>query len=637
MIELFLDKTKVYIASSETIKLSRENPYITSSGDYTLDVQVPLSILNNRQFFGPWHRLEKRKKVKVYTALLYANNICVLNGSAKVTEITNETVKLQLYGDRSEFNAVFGEVYIDELSLPYVKSQYNNSGRFGGSRTGNSSSSSENTENDKLAIQDSEEGWSKFVYPSLYNEAADSVVNVYTSVHMLDNTRIPVKPAIKIPQYNLLFVVKSVFAAIGYELDVSDYDVIPYNHLIIANCLSGAKMSGALPHWTIKEFVQQLQYFFGCVFIFSSASLTVKMTQSTSVSAGNNITVESEDSFTIEVNDEDKIESAGTSDLHYSLSDSEFHDTDYIDEDKIDNLPVKVYESYDALLTAYEKMSSADKGSYLLRCPQGDYCQWVYQGVNDTNTKINKFIHVNQFGDLIRNKEEDEEDNSIDLKICPVAIAEDIPVYLLYESGSGTSSRGNVYGINTNHPIWKSKDVCYQMMPSMEGRDTSSSGTFGGKRDDSEVEIESTEIQDLIQSDGETASYTKPDRIELFYWDGAVQQATKYEFSGDEVTVNAPCVFTAWDHKNLKNITHEKWSMALNVGGNDVNTMSKCHNEHIIDQTERYTIKFLSNKIPSASDVFIIKNKRFFAEKIEIELKDGKMNPLMTGTFLEIQ
>lgn len=53
MIQLFLNNKEIYIPTSQSIKLTRENPYIISSGDFTMDVQAPLSITSNREFFGP--------------------------------------------------------------------------------------------------------------------------------------------------------------------------------------------------------------------------------------------------------------------------------------------------------------------------------------------------------------------------------------------------------------------------------------------------------------------------------------------------------------------------------------------------------------------------------------------------------
>lgn len=633
MIDLSLDNKKIHILSAESIKLSRENPYITTSGDYTLEVSIPMTILDNIKFFGPWNRIDLKKNTKIYKAKLYVNNQCVLNGSAKVTSITQDIVKLQLYGDRSEFNAIHGDKYIDELTLPYTKYfNYNrntvSSGTFGGDGT-------TTTPTDPLALEDSEQGFDKFVFPSVYNESDDKIENIYTSVAMSDGTKVIANTHVA-PMFNLLFVIKSVFKSIGYEFFPGSYDTQPYNHLIVASYIEGKKMSSTLPHWTLKEFVEQLQYFFSCTFLFSSKDKTVYMVPLNSAKVCKKVEINSENDFIIEFDDQTKIKSIGTSDLHYSMSDSASHDVDYVDETKIEQLPIKEYSSYSEMISAYNAMTAVERMQYFFRCPEGDYCQWIFEGSSDTSTKINSFIHVNQFGNLIRIKDDEDESQSnvLDLKIVPVAMNEAVPVPLFYEDLSGSSTWAkNPYGINTNHYILPSKDVCYQMMPTLIGESNAMNGEFAG----GDIVLETTSIQDLIQGGvDESQVKSKPDRMELFFWDGEIQQATQYEFSGNVANVNAPAVFTAHDLKNLKNINHQKWSMTLNKDLDEVMTIGQLHNENLLVQTQKYCIKFVSKGIPSASDIFMIRNRRFSAEKIEIELIDGQVNPLMTGYFYEI-
>lgn len=678
MTELFLNNTKILIASNDSIKLTRENPYITSSGDYTLEVSAPLSFLENRKFFGAWNRLEKKKFTATYNARLYVNNICVLNGSAKITSSTQDVVKVQLFGDRSEFNAVFGDLYLDELALPWVNttgygrssaasgtytggssagshfgsrtyggssttsgnSTSNGSSLSGGSTSGSSSSGSSESDGKAEEIPLSDEGLEKFVFVPIHDETNDNVVNNITSCRRLSGAEqaCAVKTC---PQYNLLYMVKCVFHSLGYTIDISAYDKEPYNRLFIAN-IDSIYMRGSLPHWTLKEFVEQLQYFFGCVFMFSSSSLLVKMLPAASVMSAASVCVEAEEEFSVEVSDDESVKGINTSDLHYSLSDSKYHDSDYIDNDKLAELPAKEYESFDALLKDYESMSGSSynsaNSSTLFRCPEGDYCRWIYQGLKDTDTKIDGLIHVNQFGDLTRSDKSDDTDNIIDIKIVPVAIADDISVKLLVENKSARTTRGNKYGIDTPYAIMPStdeNDVCYQIMPSLEGREITYSGSFGSRRDGEEAK-ETTYIQDLIEGDADTGSYEKPDRMELFFYDGSMQKPTRYEYSGQVVNINVPAAFTAYDYKNLKGISHEKWSMTLNRDVARVKTIGQLHKKYSIDQSKKYTVKILSDSIPDPSSIFIIRNRKFYCEKIEITLKDGRMDRLMTGCFYEI-
>lgn len=620
MIDLFLDNKRVVVALDSNIKFCRENPNISSSGDYTFDVNLPLSIADNRIFFGPWHRIEANKNVKTYDARLYADNFCILNGSAKITGITNDVVKVQLYGDRSEFNAVHGSKYIDELNLPYFVR--NSNGSFGGSS---------NTRTDVPNMP--EERWDTYIYTPIFNESADKVVNVMTAASMLNKSVVPYFAREKQheAQFNLLFVIKSIFKSIGYKIDVSSYDVAPFNHIYIASCISSKQMIHALPHWTLKEFVTEVERFFGCNFVFSSSELSVTMKQQydgeitdiKKLSAFSTV-----DEFSIEVSESSDIESINYSDLHYDLSNSSFHDIDYIDDVKADNLPVRNYPSYDELLKAYEKMSVADKGKYLLRCPQGDYCTLVYNSPSSPQDKKSGLYHVNQFGDLKKN--DDAGDNVMDIKICPVAIADAIPVQL-YAEFSGSHNHGC--------DIRPVKDkFCYQTMPSMVGKeDMQPKGHFmGGKQREENIEVETTEIQDMLTEDVTNSKYEKPNRMEVFLWDESYQHANEFEYSGKIVDVHVPAAFTAYDLKNLRGVAHQPWSLSLKQEQPSVKNMQKVHNKLKINQTQKFCIRFINDTIPSAADIFMFSNRKFIAESIEISLTDGKMDRLMTGYFYEI-
>jgi hypothetical protein len=557
---------------------------------------------------------------------MYVDNICIINGSAKVMSTTSDTVKIQLYGDRSEINAIFGDKYIDELALPY--NYDSSSARFGGSRSSwvkDDDGYKQTTANGpKLTWAD--EGFSKFVYVQINDETQDAIRNMQSGVSTTTGAKelYSVKESI---QFNLLYCVKSVFNALGYNCDVSQYDIEPYNHIIIANARKTAYMNCILPHWTIKEFIEQIQYFFRCSFIFDSASLHVTMWPVSQTSNNNLTMVNPSDDFSVEISDESDLKSINSSNIQYQLSDSAYHDNDYISEEKAGNLPIKLYNSYTELAAAYAAMSDNDKGYYLLRCPDGDYCEWTYSGTTSGDV-IKSLIQVNHFRDLIRTVD----DNMIDLKIVPVAMADavEVPLYVEYKpTGTTNHSSGNYF-------VKTSASKSYQVMPSMAGQ-ADVSGTFGGQTDSSSTPAEGpTDIQDNITGSDETSSESKPDRIEVFFYDGKTQMPTKLCYSGDETGVAVPSVFTAWNLKNINCQEHEHWSFSLYPNTSTLKTVGGAVSKDVINDKQKYTIKFLSDNIPSANDIFIINNKRFMAEKIEINIKRGEIDRLMTGYFYEI-
>lgn len=117
MVRLMLDNKEVVIDDTSAIKMTKENPYFTQSGSFSMDVKIPLSIYENAKFFGNIQRLQSRKRFQMMSAKLFVDNQCILNGSATVTGVTKETVTVQLFGGNSDVNFIskYGDLYVDEL------------------------------------------------------------------------------------------------------------------------------------------------------------------------------------------------------------------------------------------------------------------------------------------------------------------------------------------------------------------------------------------------------------------------------------------------------------------------------------------------------------------------------------------
>ena len=95
-VKLLLDNQEVITDSSQEIKITRENPYFTLSDSYTLDVAIPLSILQNRKFFGSIQRIEKKREYREFACRLYCANALLMEGTARIIQSTELEVKVQL-------------------------------------------------------------------------------------------------------------------------------------------------------------------------------------------------------------------------------------------------------------------------------------------------------------------------------------------------------------------------------------------------------------------------------------------------------------------------------------------------------------------------------------------------------------
>ena len=103
-VTLYLNNKQVFPDNTQNIKLTNENTYFGRADSYTLDVTLPMNVLENRMFFENINRLERSKKVRRMECRLYVDNRCLISGSAKTTQVTERDVKVQLLGGLSEIN-----------------------------------------------------------------------------------------------------------------------------------------------------------------------------------------------------------------------------------------------------------------------------------------------------------------------------------------------------------------------------------------------------------------------------------------------------------------------------------------------------------------------------------------------------
>lgn len=81
----------------------------------------------------------------------------------------------------------------------------------------------------------------------------------------------------------------------------------------------------------------------------------------------------------------------------------------------------------------------------------------------------------------------------------------------------------------------------------------------------------------------------------------------------------------------------EKYPYSLSIctkSTNDVVTLGCLHDNGLkIDNKNCLQVKFKSEVIPDPSNTYIIHNKKYVCEKIELEVKDDQIEPIFVGYF----
>lgn len=329
MLTLYLNSKPAVLKAQTEIKLTRENPLFTDSGDYTFEVSLPLDgCAENLAIFGALHRAEVGKGAwlgKRLRALLVSLPLRV-EGTAVVTSVTDVEVKVQLLGGRSALNVSLldeqgRDRYIDELpSLgqalqgAYVRAMGEHSVQtYESTRDammrGKLMWQADESDPTSLYIGD-DEATALPIYSTtdkkLVNELCETMARTGSgggrnstfgdkSLGLLA----PIKRAgatiestvfeesyVFAPQPYLVPLLERVFRALGFEVRAEDNALRGtwFERLIVANVRPTLDYRQMLPHWTAREFVTEVQRFFGVLIEVEGKRL--KITRRGSLYAG---------------------------------------------------------------------------------------------------------------------------------------------------------------------------------------------------------------------------------------------------------------------------------------------------------------------------------------------------------------
>ncbi len=118
MITCVINGMAAYPAASQSIKLTYANQYVTDDGEYSYDINFPMSIMNNRRVFHNVSRFDVSKVTQKFDdCKLYVSGRLILSGVGTVISVTESEIKLQIVGGKSriKYNDRMTKHYIDEI------------------------------------------------------------------------------------------------------------------------------------------------------------------------------------------------------------------------------------------------------------------------------------------------------------------------------------------------------------------------------------------------------------------------------------------------------------------------------------------------------------------------------------------
>ena len=669
MIQVYMNNQEIFPDFRQSIKMTKENPSLTEKGTYSLEIVFPLCFPTNLIFFGPLCRSEVSKDDILYDCVIRNNGSTIQSGDAHITKVTDKEVTVQLTAGRNTglpsgiANKYIDEVYIGEI---YYAAWYGaqTEFRFYHRIVNPYKSWGENpfntplrkgeilppppdktfqymSFNDSSAHKyiDGQYYWKatgmtengvyfadanrNFVFVPAFNETKSALKNdLFWWQNSPDADSFDMYQIPEVPQPRLFYILEKLFYQLGYDVDFSGFSAQIYQDIYIANARPTRYPNYMLPHWTVEELLGQLRLFLRCDIRIDEINGVIKL-QSQSQSSASAAELDIVDEFESEVDTEDAkdLESkfVVASNIGYDLSDA--HDYDHCDAQLLALYEKKPYSI--TFTPEWYSWTEDEKAKYLYEDSHGTMSCY--------NKDTQRLVYINQFRDILVNESEDVKQ----MKISPVALqAFDI-------------STKNVYITKMNgSPVdqYESKNVNLESVR-LRLTDTRNAGT---------------EITDDLWADVNTPipEQSDPeDRLQVFFFNGMQpigpvqygwedigtvidgQGGVHYQPSGPLYrTLTAPAGWTDNTYKLIK-YTNLPYSFRIyNNGASSIATVSTYGESTQIglDFRTQHTFKFLATTPPDVSQVFLIKGKKYLCEKVEYDITDDGINPLMTGYFYEI-
>lgn len=574
-----------------------ENRFFTGADSYTLSITFPLKgCKENLEIFGHINRKDCDLNTLLLECDIY-DRLFHVHGAINIVEISETEVKTQFLNGRSVRNYVsdLDDVYINELTigdateLGHFECSFHwgnpNSEHYTGMVAlpwvNNTSGNLQNR------LRHSTTGW--FYYESSIEE--DAVLSC---------------------QYYLLYVLKKVLDQCGYTYDLKPLESSPYRFLVIFNtfpCTWQIKeWALALPHWTVTEFLEQIELLTNGIFTIDSKANKISFAFNIDI-LKNQKYVDLQDvvdEHQVEIKEDSENNDTYLEQVNLKYSEAshqmqKFYSCSWAKK----TMGVRYFNTFSDLkkyAQSYFKCVGAfpNVSAYTCLLYARDYdthfvmnCyELTYNSSTKKYTHFMRLLPVDVFGPRECNTKENAQ--YTELGIVPVCI---------------------------DHCSNEIGDCVFLEC-----------GTYG----DTEKEDENQSLVVNVIKDGEPQQKEEfYDKIYVAYWDGNqdVQNASntnKYPL---------PWIDNLWVDM-FGNLTHthmqEDDNLTLRLKSKLTNDYFKT--KHIIDQSKKFTFKFLAKdgKLPDVQSVFIIHGKRYLAEKLTATFTENGMSQLVKMTAYRI-
>lgn len=624
MITCIINGHRAYPISTSSIKVTYANQYVTDDGEYTYDITFPMNILENRVIFKNVSRLEVKKNIAKYDdCKLFCNSQLIMSGVGTILSVNEKEIKLQIVGGKSriKFNDRMEKHYIDEIQFGTADKPGYDVDKGWSQKFKDRITEIYRLDEDKTKFLGVEGKW---CFVPVRDETNDMIANFVG----VDKTKqfigynAPFISNLAV-QPNLMYIFRKVVEYEGYTIKRNDFDCKPWNQLYIASAYKTRELRRALPHWSSYTFIEEFRKLFNATIVFDDIQKTCSVIKKSELTSADSVAIEPLDEYTTDYDEDGSFSTSSTANLEYNLGDS-------ANRDNYEVISKKVFENFDIVHSTgifdpqnqfkgtTQSWSEKQKRQTIIECI-GSYYIYVE---NEDGSKTWQLAGV--WSPLIRDSSSDD---YVEINISPAAqVVEDINFKTAIIGEDNYYEKRCLLSIpNVKEPDSKECDVDDDGFSYISVQDAiDDESTLDKSEDDQECMNIFFIIPGEVQDDNKFSWVRAKSRWPKFKTDYRINKeycgSTEGGFGG-----------------NGGGTFKEKYPYSLSIctkSTNDVVALGCLHDNGLrLDNKNCMETKFKSDDIPDPSKIYIIRNKKYVCEKIEMEVKDDAIEPVYTGYF----
>ncbi len=624
--EIYIDNQFAAIKQGSSFDYVAENRYFSGADSYTLAITFPLKDCpQNLAIFGHINRKDVATSQIIFDCEI-RDKAFVQYGSITITEIRDTEVKCQFLEGKSvqNYDVTFDEIYINELELGYPDT----------SRT--------HMVCEYPYRRDNRYGQGYLALPWVNNNTGN-IQNKWKAHHTLWADRVQ---GLSYQAY-MWYIVQLIFEKLGYTCDLTSWSShYKWGALLCCNTLPYAwgikNWARALPHWTLTEFLEQIELLIHCEFDIDHGKKTVAFSwSSNNFLHGGTVVI-------------DKVVNAFT-ETPAKAEDSKYRAQvakKYADCDyrmwKYMCCPAVISKMYSRSTDVYTRVSY-DTAAAMVAAQKAN-CQHL-TNYNMTSVPFNRLYHITDVDMYFamrvwkRKATKSGIDYLFEMEVVPQAINQFPPT----DPDAENATELKIVPAWLDEVINENKGVKRLMLfldcPDMnidDGQNDSDDSTYDAEENKDKIMSDFNSMACYYAAHGESSEKQEFfDKIYVAFWASYANGHYHYlpDDEGSGVTTASEDDHTDFAHWpfpvrdsveiDLDWAVYQNDGLSLRLDDEDTTTMYIKQ----IDPTRKYTFKWLSDTIPNPRAVFYIQGRKFICEKITATFTDKGMSQLLKGDF----